>query len=183
MNLEFNKNEDKMKLLVSNIKYKKNEIILGGGKEKLEKINKKGKLTARQRIEYLVDDKEEVIEIGSFTGNEMYKDFGGCPSGGVVTCLGYIKNKMCVIVANDSSVKAGAWFPITAKKNLRAQEISIENNLPIIYLVDSAGIFLPLQEEIFADKNHFGRIPQSQRKNYNPLIKALPEIRLCSEFD
>ena len=158
MNLEFNKNEDKMKLLVSDIKYKKNEIILGGGKEKLEKINKKGKLTARQRIEYLVDDKDEVIEIGSFTGNEMYKDFGGCPSGGVVTCLGYIKNKMCVIVANDSSVKAGAWFPITAKKNLRAQEISIENNLPIVYLVDSAGIFLPLQEEIFADKNHFGRI-------------------------
>tara|TARA_B100001750_G_scaffold28954_1_gene19375 strand:- start:143 stop:1753 length:1611 start_codon:yes stop_codon:yes gene_type:complete len=158
MNLNFNKNEDKMKLLVSDINYKLKQIKLGGGEEKIKKIHKNGKLTARERIDYLVDDQNDIIEIGSFVGYEMYEEFGGCPSGGVVTCIGYVKNRMCVIVANDCSVKAGAWFPITAKKNLRAQEISIENKIPIIYLVDSAGIFLPLQEEIFADKYHFGRI-------------------------
>ncbi len=158
MNLDFNINEDKMKLLVSEMNQKLNKIYLGGGKEKINQQHKKGKLTARERIDFLIDKNSSFFEIGAFAGDGMYKDFGGCPSGGVVTGIGYVSKKQCVIVANDSTVKAGAWFPITAKKNLRAQEISIENKLPIIYLVDSAGVFLPLQDEIFPDKEHFGRI-------------------------
>jgi len=158
MNLDFNINEDKMKLLVSEMNQKLNKIYLGGGKEKINQQHKKGKLTARERIDFLIDKDSSFFEIGAFAGDGMYKDFGGCPSGGVVTGIGYVSKKQCMIVANDSTVKAGAWFPITAKKNLRAQEISIENKLPIIYLVDSAGVFLPMQDEIFPDKEHFGRI-------------------------
>src|SRR6185312_3648657 len=156
--IEFNKNEDKMKLLLSNMKQKAEKVYEGGGKSKIENQHKQGKLTARERIEYLLDKDTDRIEIGTFTADDMYNDVGGCPSGGVVVMIGYVSGKQCIVVANDATVKAGAWFPITAKKNLRAQEISIENKLPIIYLVDSAGVFLPMQDEVFPDKEHFGRI-------------------------
>ena len=156
--LEFNKNEDQMKMMVSDVQHKLNKIYLGGGKKKIEKHHAKGKLTARERISLLLDKDSEQIEIGAFAGEGMYKEYGGCPSAGVVVIIGYIHGKQCIVVANDATVKAGAWFPITGKKNLRAQEISIENKLPIIYLVDSAGVFLPMQDEIFPDKEHFGRI-------------------------
>ena len=158
MNLNFNKNEDYNKLLVTDLNKRLSHVKLGGGKVKIEKEHAKGKLTARERIDYLLDTKSKSIEIGAFVGDGMYASHGGCPSGGVVVKIGYIKGKQCVVVANDATVKAGAWFPITAKKNLRAQEIAIENKLPIIYLVDSAGVYLPLQDEIFPDKEHFGRI-------------------------
>ena len=158
MDLNFNKNEDHNKLLVSELRRKLSKVKLGGGKSRIEKHHAKGKLTARERINYLLDPKTKNIEIGAFTGEGMYEEHGGCPSGGVVVFIGYVSGKQCVIVANDATVKAGAWFPITAKKNLRAQEISIENKLPIIYLVDSAGVYLPMQDEIFPDKEHFGRI-------------------------
>ncbi|MEC8610974.1 MAG: carboxyl transferase domain-containing protein, partial [Bacteroidota bacterium] len=164
MKLEKNKNEDKMKLLISDMNQRLEKIKLGGGKQKLEKHNEQGKLTARQRIEYLIDDNSDYIEIGAFAGDNMYKEYGGCPSAGVVVVIGYVSKKQCVIVANDATVKAGAWFPITAKKNLRAQEIAMENRIPIIYLVDSAGVFLPLQDEIFPDKEHFGRIFRNNAK-------------------
>ncbi len=156
--LEFNKNEDSMKLLLSAMKRKFSEVAKGGGKKRVEKLHSKGKMTARERIDYLLDDGAPSIEIGAFAGDGMYKEYGGCPSGGVVVKIGYVSGKQCIVVANDATVKAGAWFPITGKKNLRAQEISIENKLPIIYLVDSAGVFLPMQDEIFPDKEHFGRI-------------------------
>ena len=156
--LEFNKNDDSLRLLISEMKRKHSIISLGGGKKKIEKQHQKGKLTARERIDYLKDTDSEFLEIGAFVGEGMYEEYGGCPSGGVVAGITYIKNKQCIIVANDATVKAGAWFPITGKKNLRLQEISMENKLPIIYLVDSAGVFLPLQDEIFPDKEHFGRI-------------------------
>ena len=158
MDLEFNKNEDKMRLLISEMTQKFDKVSLGGGKSKIKNQHEQGKLTARERIDFLLDDDSESIEIGAFVGDEMYKEYGGCPSGGVVIVIGYVSNKQCIVVANDATVKAGAWFPITAKKNLRAQEIAMENKLPIIYLVDSAGVFLPLQDEIFPDKEHFGRI-------------------------
>jgi acetyl-CoA carboxylase carboxyltransferase component len=158
MDINFNKNEDHNKLLLSDLKRKFAKVKLGGGKSRIEKHQSKGKLTARERIDYLLDSKTKSIEIGAFAGEEMYAEHGGCPSGGVVIKIGYIKGKQCIVVANDATVKAGAWFPITGKKNLRAQEISIENKLPIIYLVDSAGVYLPLQDEIFPDKEHFGRI-------------------------
>ena len=158
MNLNFNKNEDYNKLLVTDLHKRLSQVKLGGGKSKIEKEHAKGKLTARERIEYLLDSNSKSIEIGAFAGDGMYAAHGGCPSGGVVVKIGYIKGKQCIVVANDATVKAGAWFPITAKKNLRAQEIAIENKLPIIYLVDSAGVYLPLQDEIFPDKEHFGRI-------------------------
>ena len=157
MNLEFNRNEDKYKMLVSELKRKLAEIKLGGGKSKIDSQHKKNKLTARERIEYLVDPGSDFLEIGAFAADGMYKEVGGCPSAGVVTGIGYISGRQCVIVANDATVKAGAWFPMTAKKNLRAQEIAMENRLPIVYLVDSAGVFLPMQDEIFPDKEHFGR--------------------------
>lgn len=156
--LSFNKNEDTNKLLLSDLNRKLEEIYLGGGKKKIEKHHAKGKLTARERIDYLLDKESERIEIGALAGGEMYKEHGGCPSGGVVGVIGYISGKQCIVVANDATVKAGAWFPITGKKNLRLQEISIENKLPIIYLVDSAGVYLPMQDEIFPDKENFGRI-------------------------
>ena len=156
--LEFNKNDDNMRLLISQMKRKHALVSLGGGKSKIEKQHIKGKLTARERIEYLKDKGSEFLEIGAFVGEGMYKEYGGCPSGGVVAGITYIKSRQCIIVANDATVKAGAWFPISGKKNLRLQEIAMENKLPIIYLVDSAGVFLPLQDEIFPDKEHFGRI-------------------------
>lgn len=158
MDINFNKNEDYNKLLASDLKNRLVKVKLGGGKSKIEKHKAKGKLTARERISYLLDTNSKSIEIGAFAGEDMYAEHGGCPSGGVVVKIGYIKGKQCIVVANDATVKAGAWFPITGKKNLRAQEISIENKIPIIYLVDSAGVYLPMQDEIFPDKEHFGRI-------------------------
>ena len=158
MDINFNKNEDFNKLLISDLRKRFAKVKLGGGKKRIEKHREKGKMTARDRVDYLLDSQKKSIEIGAFAGDNMYKEHGGCPSGGVVVKIGYIKGKQCIVVANDATVKAGAWFPITGKKNLRAQEISIENNIPIIYLVDSAGVYLPMQDEIFADKEHFGRI-------------------------
>lgn len=156
--LKKNKNEDSLKLLMSDVKYRLNKIYLGGGQKKIDKQHSKNKMTARERVSFLLDPKKPQIEIGAFAGYEMYEEHGGCPGGGVVVVLGYIKGKLTVVVANDATVKAGAWFPITGKKNLRAQEIAMENRLPIIYLVDSAGVYLPLQDEIFPDKENFGRI-------------------------
>ena len=158
MNIEFNNNEDKMRMMVSDLKRKLLDVHKGGGEKRIEKLHSQGKLTARERIKKLLDKKSSSQEIGAFAGNEMYKEHGGCPSGGVVVILGYVKKRQVIVVANDATVKAGAWFPITGKKNLRAQEIAIENKIPIIYLVDSAGVFLPMQDEIFPDKEHFGRI-------------------------
>jgi 3-methylcrotonyl-CoA carboxylase beta subunit len=158
MNLEFNRNEDTNKLQVSKLEGKLAKVYEGGGKKAIAKQHEKGKLSARERIAFLIDKGSKTIEIGALAGDEMYAEHGGCPSGGVVVVIGYVSGRQCIIVANDATVKAGAWFPITAKKNLRAQEIAMENRLPIIYLVDSAGVYLPLQEEIFADKEHFGRI-------------------------
>ena len=158
MDINFNKNEDFNKLLISDLRKRFAKVKLGGGKKRIEKHREKGKMTARDRVDYLLDNQTKSIEIGAFAGDNMYKEHGGCPSGGVVVKIGYIKGKQCIVVANDATVKAGAWFPITGKKNLRAQEISIENKIPIIYLVDSAGVYLPMQDEIFADKEHFGRI-------------------------
>ena len=156
--LALEKNKDQNKILVSELNQKIAQIKLGGGKSKLEKIRSQGKMTARERVDYLLDDGSENIEIGALAGYEMYEEEGGCPAAGVVVVMGYVAQKMCIVVANDASVKAGAWFPISAKKNLRAQEIALENRIPIIYLVDSAGVFLPRQDEIFPDKEHFGRI-------------------------
>lgn len=158
MNIDLNKNEDANKIAWSNIKTLLDKIEEGGGKKAIQKQKERNKLTARQRIEYLLDKEKTFIEIGAFAGYGMYEEYGGCPAGGTVAGVGYVGGKQCVIVANDQTVKAGAWFPITGKKNLRMQEISMENNLPIIYLVDSAGVFLPMQDEIFPDKEHFGRI-------------------------
>jgi acetyl-CoA carboxylase carboxyltransferase component len=157
MNIEFNKNEDAFKQLGYHLKKNLIQVKLGGGKKKIESQHLKGKLTARERIEYLKDDAAAFLEIGAFAGDGMYEEYGGCPSGGVVVGISQVSGRECVLVANDATVKAGAWFPITAKKNMRAQEIAMENKLPIIYLVDSAGVFLPLQDEIFPDKEHFGR--------------------------
>ena len=157
MDIEFNKNEDYNRLQVADLRTKSNKTKLGGGKSKIESQHKKGKLTARERIKYLIDNRAEFLEVALFAGDQMYEEVGGCPSGGTVVGIGYVSNQQCVIVANDATVKAGAWFPITAKKNMRAQEIAMENRLPIIYLVDSAGVFLPKQDEIFPDKEHFGR--------------------------
>lgn len=158
MDLTFNKREDHNKLLLSKLRQKLKEVYLGGGQKRIDALHSKGKMTARERIDYLFDDKKPSIEIGALTGDEMYKEHGGCPSGGVVVKIGYVSGKQCIVVANDATVKAGAWFPITGKKNLRAQEIAMENRLPIIYLVDSAGVYLPMQDEIFPDKEMFGRI-------------------------
>lgn len=164
MDLTFNKREDYNKLQLSKLKHKLNEVYLGGGQKRIDAHKAKGKLTARERIDYLFDDNTNSIEIGALVGDEMYKEHGGCPSGGVVIKIGYVSGKQCIVVANDATVKAGAWFPITGKKNLRAQEIAMENKLPIIYLVDSAGVYLPMQDEIFPDKEHFGRIFRNNAK-------------------
>ncbi len=158
MSIEISRNEDKMKLAVSELRQRWEKVSLGGGKKSIDKQHEKNKLTARERIEYLRDQHKPFTEIGAFAGDEMYSEYGGCPSAGTVAGIGYVSGRQCVIVANDQTVKAGAWFPITGKKNLRMQEISMENKLPIIYLVDSAGVFLPMQDEIFPDKEHFGRI-------------------------
>src|SRR4026208_2004907 len=158
MNIEFNRNEDAMKMLLSDMRKHLQKIYEGGGKKAIEKQKEKNKLTPRQRIEYLTDKDKPFIEIGPFAGYKMYEEQGGCPAGGTVAGVGYVSGRQCVIIANDQTVKAGAWFPITGKKNLRMQEIAMDNHLPIIYLVDSAGVFLPMQDEIFPDQEHFGRI-------------------------
>ena len=157
MDLEFNRNEDLFKQLCFQLDSRIKRVSLGGGEKKIEEQHQKGKLTARERIAYLTDKDTPFIEVGTLAGEGMYVDIGGCPGGGVVTGLGKVSGRLCAIVANDATVKAGAWFPITAKKNLRIQEVAMENHLPIIYLVDSAGVFLPMQDEIFPDKEHFGR--------------------------
>jgi acetyl-CoA carboxylase carboxyltransferase component len=156
--LDFNFNEDRMRLKISALERELAKIALGGGKKRIDKLHEQGKLTARERIDLLLDPNTDHIEIGAVAGYGMYEEHGGCPAGGVVIVIGYVSGKQCIVVANDATVKAGAWFPITGKKNLRAQEIAIENRLPIIYLVDSAGVYLPMQDEIFPDKEHFGRI-------------------------
>ncbi len=158
MDIKFNSNEDHNKLLASELKKRLLKVYKGGGAKRMEKEHSKGKMTARERLDFLMDSDKPTIEIGAFAGYEMYEEHGGCPSGGVVVKMGYISGKQCIVVANDATVKAGAWFPIAGKKNLRAQEIAMENHLPIIYLVDSAGVYLPMQDEIFPDKEHFGRI-------------------------
>ncbi len=173
IDLDFNKNEDAMKLAVSKLKRKLDKIHQGGGPKKIEKLHSKGKLTARERIDLLIDPGSKVLEIGALAGYEMYPEYGGCPAAGVVVVIAYVSKRQCMIVANDATVKAGAWFPITGKKNLRAQEIAMENRLPIIYLVDSAGVFLPLQDEIFPDKEHFGRI---FRNNAKMSSMGIPQI-------
>ena len=160
----FNFNVDQMRLKIRKLEQTLEKIYLGGGKKRIEKQHQNGKLTPRERITALLDPNSEQIEIGALAAHDMYEEHGGCPAGGVVTILGYVEGRQCIVVANDATVKAGAWFPITAKKNLRAQEIAMENNLPIIYLVDSAGVYLPMQDEIFADKEHFGRIFRNNAK-------------------
>ena len=162
--LEQNKNEDELKLLLSQVNHRLEKIYLGGGEKKIAKLHKKGKMTARERVNYLIDENSTFLEVGAFAGYEMFQEFGGCPGGGVLTGIGYVSGRQCMIIANDATVKAGAWFPITGKKNLRAQEIAMENRLPLIYLVDSAGVFLPMQDEIFPDKEHFGRIFRNNAK-------------------
>ncbi|HLW39744.1 MAG TPA: carboxyl transferase domain-containing protein, partial [Brumimicrobium sp.] len=156
--LDFNMNDDAMRLKIRELERELQKVYLGGGEKRIQKHHEKGKLTARERIDLLLDKDSYRFEVGAFVGRGMYEEYGGCPSGGVVIKIGYVSGRQCIVVANDATVKAGAWFPITAKKNLRAQEIAMENRLPIIYLVDSAGVFLPLQDEIFPDKEHFGRI-------------------------
>jgi 3-methylcrotonyl-CoA carboxylase beta subunit len=156
--LDFNKNEDALRKALSAYRTRLDKIALGGGKAAIDKQREKNKLTARERIHYLVDEGAPFIEIGAFAGYEMYEEYGGCPAGGTVAGIGYVSGRQCIILANDQTVKAGAWFPITGKKNLRLQEMAMENHLPVIYLVDSAGVFLPMQDEIFPDKEHFGRI-------------------------
>jgi 3-methylcrotonyl-CoA carboxylase beta subunit len=158
MDIEFNKNEDINKQLVYDLKTRLKKIYKGGGDKSAAKQKEKGKMLARERIAYLIDKETEFLEIGAFAAEGMYQEQGGCPSAGVVCGIGYVSGRQCMIVANDATVKAGAWFPMTAKKNLRAQEIAMENRLPVIYLVDSAGVFLPMQDEIFPDKEHFGRM-------------------------
>lgn len=158
MDISFNKNEDQNRTLITQLNHRLSQVMEGGGKKNAEKQKEKGKMLARERIAYLLDPDAPTVEIGAFAADGMYTDEGGCPSAGVVVVIGYIQGRQCIVVANDATVKAGAWFPMTAKKNLRAQEISIENRLPIVYLVDSAGVYLPMQDEIFPDKEHFGRI-------------------------
>lgn len=173
INLETEKNADAMQLAVGKMNRLLDKIQEGGGKKRLEKLHAEGKMSARERINYLLDTGKPRIEVGAFAGFEMYHDHGGCPAGGVVVVIGYVRGRQCIVVANDATVKAGAWFPITGKKNLRAQEIALENRLPIIYLVDSAGVYLPMQDEIFPDKEHFGRI---FRNNARLSSAGIPQI-------
>jgi hypothetical protein len=173
MNLEFNRNEDAMKLAWAEVRKKLDKIFEGGGPSAALKQKEKNKLTARERISYLCDEDKPFIEIGAFAGYDMYPEHGGCPAGGTVSGIGYVSGRQCVIIANDQTVKAGAWFPITGKKNLRMQEIAMENHLPVIYIVDSAGVFLPMQDEIFPDKEHFGRI---FRNNAKMSAMGIPQI-------
>lgn len=171
--IDFNMNEDTMRLAVDELKAKLQKVELGGGQKKIDNEHKKGKMTARERIQYLKDKNSDFLEIAPLAGDDMYKDIGGCPSGGVVAGIGYVSGRQCMIIANDATVKAGAWFPITGKKNLRAQEIAMENRLPVIYLVDSAGAYLPMQDEIFPDKENFGRI---FRNNAKMSSMGIPQI-------
>jgi 3-methylcrotonyl-CoA carboxylase beta subunit len=171
--LDFNRNEDKMMQLVGQMNRRLDKIYEGGGKKRIEKEHEKGKLVARERVDYLLDRDAPRIEIGAFAADDMYKEHGGCPAAGVVVVMGYVKGKICIVVANDATVKAGAWFPMSGKKNLRAQEIAMENRIPIIYLVDSAGVYLPMQDEIFPDKEHFGRI---FRNNAIMSSRGIPQI-------
>ena len=174
-NNDFNKNEDDMRLLVDQLKFRLSKVHEGGGKKNAAKQKEQGKMLARERVEYLRDPGSSFIEIGSFAADGMYEEYGGCPAAGVIVGIGYVSGKQCVIVANDATVKAGAWFPMTGKKNLRAQEIAIENRLPIIYLVDSAGVFLPMQDEIFPDKEHFGRIFRN-----NAILSSMGVIQVAA---
>jgi len=174
--VELNINEDAMKLAIGQMERRLEKIYLGGGAKRIEKHHSKGKMTARERVDALVDPDSRYFEIGAFAGYEMYEEYGGCPSAGVVIVIGWVSGKQCIIVANDATVKAGAWFPITGKKNLRAQEIAMENRLPIIYLVDSAGVFLPLQDQIFPDKEHFGRIFRNNAKMSSMGINQISAI-------
>lgn len=173
IDIEQSKNEDALKLMISKLNRMMEKIALGGGQKRIDKLHAKGKMTARERVAYLTDPDTPFLELGAFAGYGMYKEYGGCPAGGVIVGIGYVAGRQCIIVANDATVKAGAWFPITGKKNLRAQEIALENRLPIIYLVDSAGVFLPMQDEIFPDKEHFGRI---FRNNAVLSSKGIPQI-------
>lgn len=173
LDIEFNKNEDAMKLALSRLEHRLEKIYEGGGPKRIEKQHAKGKMSARERIDFLLDEDKPRFEMGAFAGFEMYEEYGGCPAGGVIVVIGYVQGRQCIVVANDATVKAGAWFPITGKKNLRAQEIAMENRLPIIYLVDSAGVFLPMQDEIFPDKEHFGRI---FRNNAKMSSMGIPQI-------
>ncbi|HPD52952.1 MAG TPA: carboxyl transferase domain-containing protein, partial [Bacteroidia bacterium] len=174
-NLEFNKNEDQYRQLMDQLRNKLSKISEGGGKKNADKQREQGKLLARERIQYLIDKGSHFIEIGALAADGMYEEYGGCPAAGVVIGIGYVSGKQCVIVANDATVKAGAWFPMTGKKNLRAQEIAMENKLPIIYLVDSAGVFLPMQDEIFPDKEHFGRIFRN-----NAILSSMGVIQVAA---
>ncbi len=173
IDIDFNKNEDSMKLAIAKMDRYMIDIKKGGGKKRLEKLKAKGKMPARERVKYLIDEDSDFFEIGAFAGFGMYEEHGGCPAGGVIAGIGRVRGRQCMIVANDPTVKAGAWFPITGKKNLRAQEIAMENRLPIIYLVDSAGVYLPMQDEIFPDKEHFGRI---FRNNARMSSMGIPQI-------
>lgn len=173
IDLESEKNKDAMKLAISSLQRRLDKIHEGGGAKRLEKLHKEGKMSARERVDYLLDKGKPRLEVGAFAGHEMYDEHGGCPAGGVVVVIGYVRGRQCIVVANDATVKAGAWFPITGKKNLRAQEIAMENRLPIIYLVDSAGVYLPMQDEIFPDKEHFGRI---FRNNARLSSAGIPQI-------
>ncbi len=177
--MDFNANEDAMRLAVDDLKAKLQKVYLGGGQKKIDSEHKKGKLTARERIQYLLDKDVDFLEIAPLAGDGMYQDIGGCPSGGVIAGIGNVSGRQCMIVANDATVKAGAWFPITVKKNLRAQEIAMENRLPVIYLVDGAGAYLPMQDEIFPDKENFGRIFRNNAKMSSmgiPQIAAIMEV-------
>ena len=171
--LDQQKNKDHYQLLLSKLKFRLQQIHEGGGLKKIEKQHQKGKLSARERINHLIDENSNFLEIGAFAAYGMYKEYGGCPAAGVITGIGYVSGRQCMIIANDATVKAGAWFPMTGKKNLRAQEIAMENRLPVIYLVDSAGVFLPMQDEIFPDKEHFGRI---FRNNAKMSSMGIPQI-------
>jgi 3-methylcrotonyl-CoA carboxylase beta subunit len=173
LDIEFNKNEDQMNLHIGELYHKLETIYLGGGQKKIDKQHKKGKMTARERVDFLKDKDATFFEIGAFAGYGMYEEHGGCPAGGTVMGISKVEGRDCMIVANDATVKAGAWFPITGKKNLRAQEIAMENRIPIIYLVDSAGVYLPMQDEIFPDKEHFGRI---FRNNAKMSSMGIPQI-------
>jgi acetyl-CoA carboxylase carboxyltransferase component len=173
IDLEAEKNADALLLSVAQMSHRLYKIYDGGGVKRIEKLHAEGKMTARERIDYLLDAATPRLEIGAFAGYELYPEHGGCPAGGVVVCIGYVRGRQCIVVANDATVKAGAWFPITGKKNLRAQEIALENRLPIIYLVDSAGVYLPMQDEIFPDKEHFGRI---FRNNARLSSAGIPQI-------
>ena len=173
VNLAAPESTDTAPVDLSRLRALRDQIALGGGQKRIDREHQRGKLTARERVAKLLDDPSQFLELGTFAAHGMYEEEGGCPAAGTVMGFGRIAGRLCMVVANDATVKAGAWFPMTAKKNLRAQEIALENHLPIIYLVDSAGVFLPKQDEIFPDKDHFGRI---FRNNAVLSAKGIPQI-------